>query len=423
MLNLDLGQRIGYNQQEISEKEKTFPLHVYSETDPLRTVALWGPPGPEVVLAQLLPPEENLFYSRFNVQGAREEYTRLLKFLREKGVNVVIVQDLLLSSDFTQLPDHEMIPSFLKELNADLKKRGMELYKRYGVGDLGILDLIPELVQEDVERLGEFPAIALNWLLSLRRLCPSGNIFYGRDQSNILGDKLVWSNMRWPIRKPEVGIYKMAFQSLIPENRHHRVRGRESYLEGGDGIMLDGNCYLGVGGRTTLAGAMEVYNGIKEDLSRKGKHMFLVVDEKAEHRAHHQQYPGEEQAAMHLDTFCMPLGDGTKVLCCAEVAKDRTVMFIRDDGGHIEVKPKGSFLDFLHKMGIDILDIPREEQLRYATNFLNLDEKTVVVPFSDNTTAIAHLEKENITTLPVEMTELGGGYGAIHCMTTALDRH
>jgi arginine deiminase len=86
------------------------------------------------------------------------------------------------------------------------------------------------------------------------------------------------------------------------------------------------------------------------------------------------------------------------------------------------VSEKGWFLDFMEKEGFTVFDIPKEEQLRYATNFLNLDPETVVVPFSDNRMTAAHFKEQEITVLPVEISELSGGYGAIHCMTSALRR-
>ena len=170
--------------------------HVYSETDTLRKLIMWGLPGPETALAQFLPLEESLFYDRFDVQESREEYARLLAVLKEKGVQVVLVQDVLARGlNEEDLQNNHMIPGSIDELVSALKHRGHVLHEKYkGLGELDLLDLIPELVREDVERLGERQAIVLNWLLSLRNYPPLGNIFYGRDQSNVLGDTLFISS-------------------------------------------------------------------------------------------------------------------------------------------------------------------------------------------------------------------------------------
>lgn len=414
------------------EKRKPCPirLHVENETDALKTVALWGSPGPEAVLAQFLSPQENLFFEQFDVIGARKEYAFLIQRLRDHDVKIVMVQDLMLKNiDPEKLDDKDEIPGSIKELVDALQKRGHDLYKKHhekhGVGNLDTLDLMPVLIEDDIERLGEEKAILLNWMLSLRHIQPSGNIFYGRDQSNVLGRKLVWSSMRWPIRRSEICYYEMGLKPVLPEKGHFRVKGRETFLEGGDGIMLGRDCYLGVGGRTTMAAAVQVYNELKSHLRDNDARMIVVVDAEAEHRAHIQKHPGEEMAAMHLDTFWMPFGSkGKKVLCCMEEVAKRQVYFLEEDEEHhIKYNSGGSFLDFMIRENFQICPIPRREQLRYATNFLNLDGDTAIVPFSDNNVAINHLHNNGIKTHPIEMTELGGGYGAIHCMTTALERY
>jgi len=127
---------------------------------------------------------------------------------------------------------------------------------------------------------------------------------------------------------------------------------------------------------------------------------------------------------MHLDTFWMPFGNGRKVLCCLDdVNRRKTYILQRNDPRKgITLIDRGRFSNFLEEEGFELFPIPKAEQLKYATNFLNIDEQTVIVPFSDNKVTMTHFQREGIRILPVEMPELGGGYGAIHCMTAALER-
>ncbi|MDP3982872.1 MAG: arginine deiminase family protein [bacterium] len=413
----------GASQAELELRQ--FGISVHNETDPLIQVAVWGPPGSEAALAQLLPADQNLFFSEFDVVAARTEYQRMLDFLGENGVDVVVVQDLLLQNGRkpSDLDNHH-IPQTKEQLLDDLFWKAVNLHEKYGIGNLkATTDILPELLVDDFERLGEQEAIYLNWMLSLRHNQPSGDIFYGRDQTNVLGDTMVYSSMRWPIRKPEVGMYKGAFDQVLNGQKTHRIRGDNAYLEGGDGIMVNGDIYMGVGGRTNLSGATYAFRGLEHQLTGD-KRMLLVVNEEEERLTRVQTKPGQEMGAMHLDTFWMPFGPDKDVLCCMEVAERRVVKEVvrGGDNNHITLVDRGDFPTFMSNEGFRVHDIPSDEQQRYATNFLSLGPDKAIVAFSDNTTAMSHLEGANITTLPVEMTALGGGYGAIHCMTSALKR-
>ena len=67
---------------------------------------------------------------------------------------------------------------------------------------------IKTILAQDIESFGEAGAIRLNQALSLDHELPLSNIFYGRDQSQVLTDKFILSSLKWNIRKPEVQIYK-----------------------------------------------------------------------------------------------------------------------------------------------------------------------------------------------------------------------
>src|SRR3989338_1655072 len=109
----------GASQAELELRQ--FDISVHHETDPLVQVAVWGPPGPEAALAQLLPADQNLFFSEFDVLAARTEYQEMLDFLGENGVDVVIVQDLLLKNGRMpkDLGNHQ-IPQTKEQLLDDL---------------------------------------------------------------------------------------------------------------------------------------------------------------------------------------------------------------------------------------------------------------------------------------------------------------
>jgi len=55
--------------------------------------------------------------------------------------------------------------------------------------------------------------LALGYVLAIEPEIPLANMFYARDQSNVLGETVIFGRMRWPIRRPEVPLYQRAYQN------------------------------------------------------------------------------------------------------------------------------------------------------------------------------------------------------------------
>ena len=77
---------------------------VFEETAPLKKVLMWGQPGPETVIAQILPEKISCFYEDFSVASAREEFCQAVQMIEEGGVEVIQVKDL-----FAQMVDAKKI--------------------------------------------------------------------------------------------------------------------------------------------------------------------------------------------------------------------------------------------------------------------------------------------------------------------------
>jgi arginine deiminase len=64
------------------------PVQVFNEIDPLKEVLVWGEPGPEALLAQLLPKSKSLFLTYYEVPEARAEFRRMQALIEAQGVQV-----------------------------------------------------------------------------------------------------------------------------------------------------------------------------------------------------------------------------------------------------------------------------------------------------------------------------------------------
>lgn len=398
---------------------------VFSEIAPLKKLVIWGKPGCETALGQLLPVKRSLFYESFDVMTGRSEYSRMSEMLTRRGVELIPIKDVFAET----LARNELsdgLPDSLGELTKIMLQRANELHSRFGVGDLAkVKNWIPTLLREDLDQYQDEPkVIRLNYLLSLspKDNIPMANLFYARDQSNVLGSKIVLSRMRYPIRRPEVDVYRMAYSHLGLGSL--LVDSPQGTIEGGDTMILGDTCYIGVAVRTSKDAVAGIYHAIKDELKSNGiKNIVIVInDQLVEENERLIDEPGDtDMNSMHLDTFWAPLSENL-VLACGDEVKDRRVELVTETDGKVDFKNLGSFASFMASKGIRVLDVTRQEQHDYATNLLHLGGKTLMVPLEKNTNVISLLRREGFEVLTPDIKELVGGFGAVHCMTASIKR-
>lgn len=391
-------------------------ISVFDETAPLNRVAVWGPPSIEAVLGQLLPPDKSLFHNNFDVFRGRQEFAQMVDQLQVAGVGVLEVR----KSVATRLPFISGMPTTLTALSKQLQAKAGELKAVYG-RSCRYTEQLDAILDSEVQMLGEEGAIKLNYLTALGKPSPMANLIYGRDQTNVMGTKLVFSRLRHGIRRPEVAFFRVMYKDMLGQDDIHTVRNG-GYFEGGDGIMFDRAAFVGVGIRSSMNGALGIFTSIEPVLKNRGFDFFAVVEENQERLSGSINGGGIEMDDMHLDTFWMPIGP-KKVMTCLESAERRVVRRVwRDGAGLLRVSRETKLIPLMAKRGIEIYDIPIEEQRNYATNYLLLGNNQALVPLSENYQARSVLEKAGLAIIPAEIKELVGGYGAVHCMTAALER-
>ncbi len=413
----------------------TSTVHVLNETDPLKVLMLWGEPGCEALLGQLLPKPKSLFLSYYEVPQARQEFRRMQALIESEGVQVVRAKDAFVESlGKHPIPD---LPANLGELEARLLQKADEYFETYHqakVGELmvdGAGTIVEEVyfevksdmrrvLQEDAERYGEAAAIKFNYLLCLAQALPVSNIFYSRDQSSALGERILLSSLRWSIRKPEVQMYRRALLELGYD--HALTDGHDGTIEGGDIILFGDTCYIGVGARTSLSAAKSVCRKLGPDLASRGIQLVAVVNERHERESVYLSAPTEEHMRiMHLDMFWIPLGPGLAMAYSPEV-DSRRALRLALNGEEVISEDLGGFRGFLAGKGIQLIEVTAREQGDYATNLLNLGNRRLIVSLSRNERITAELERRGYRVLQAELNKLVGGYGAIHCLSAPLYR-
>jgi arginine deiminase len=407
---------------------------IFDETYPLREVMLWGEPGCEALLAQLLPKSKSLFLSYYEVPEARVEFRRMQSLIEKENVKIIRVKDAYVQA--LEKIEIANLPRTVQELAARLMERAAQYYNEYkqdkatelknsdysqSVEEIyqQVRNDLQTVLKEDVTVYGESNAIKLNHQLSFSQSLPICNIFYGRDQSNTLGDRIVLSEMRWEIRKPETDIYKTALTEL--GYQHYMVEIEDGTIEGGDSIILGDTCYIGVGARTTLPAVKNIYKQIGPMLAENGIQVVAVINKKHEQEAASLSDPStEHMQAMHLDMFWIPLSNDLAL--AGHEIDNRNVIRLTGQDGDIVTEELGGFRDFLSGRKIELIEITPQEQRDYAVNLLNFGNKRLLVALSKNERVIRELESRGYTIIRADLNKLIGGYGAAHCLTAPIVR-
>lgn len=399
-------------------------LGVFEETAPLRKVVMWGQPGPEAVIAQILPKKISCFLENFSVIKARKEFEVARGMIENHGVEIIQVKDLLIRMIDKQnlRPEHT-----LEGLKDALVQKALTYSKKYPSGCTKEIEEIGGMVDEDVRKYeSEGAVIVMNEKLSLSPEFdfPLANVVYARDQSNVAGRAWIWSSMRHEIRQPEVALYQKVLEysdivNLSNFDKIVKVTG-DGRFEGGDGIVNGGVYYVGIGGRTNWEGVKQIAPAVLS----QGLRLVVFRDIKKAKGLEN------EMQVMHLDTMWMPSDINTIVACDLQM-KGRFAFEVFEEKGQLQVKGLGKMDEYMKQRGANIVSLSDKEQKAFAPNFLNLGNNTVILSLVEEEsvnkeageqTIEEKLKAEGKVVLNADLEAITKGYGGLHCMTAAIKR-
>jgi arginine deiminase len=420
-----------------------------AEWHPLRRVVV-RPPGVEAYFG-LLEPYASLYERVFSLSRARREHEELVETLRSGfGVQVQILDQLLLQAAGRN-------PKVAQELHQRVERSvgfrgpGAARARREFRESLSILDgdlLIETLVVNPefafVRRRG---ARSVSSFTTLRE--PLTNLFFLRDQQAVTDRGIVVGRLAKPQRRRETEITSFVWRASGEKPVAQIVRGT---FEGGDYLPAGEFALLGTGDRTSATGVQEfLRSGI-------GVPEIGVV-----HQPHHPLLDRPDRMVnMHLDTYLNFPGDGIAVGHREMLEAARVEVYLRDRGSYHKSHETRllPYLETAHEFRV--LDISTLEQLCYATNFLTVRDKTIVVPdvARNAERVLANLQRMaerlprrygrlylraakefgelrsdgrffpntpearalGLSSVRVPLENLTGAYGGAHCLTAALER-
>jgi len=384
-------------------------------------VAILHRPGAEL---QRLNPRNNdqlLFDGLPWVSRAQEEHDQFAELLRARGVEVLLLSDLL-----TEALQHSGAARMHGVAAAvDARRLGLPLAQELSAYLRGLDPATLAHVLIAGMTFDELPPETRTDISLVLRMHhgtdfviePLPNLVFTRDSSIWIGPRFVIPSLALRARVREASLTDLIYA------HHPRFTGvRRAYesrtapVEGGDVLLLaPGVVAVGVGERTTPSGAEALARSLfDDDLA----HAVLAVP------------IAQQRAQMHLDTV-FTMVDTDTVVMYANIVDTLSAFTIQRTPDGVSISDEAPFVDAAAQaMGIDKLRVihtgldplvAEREQWDDGNNTLAL-APGVVIAYERNVETNARLQEAGIEVLTIAGSELGTGRGGPRCMSCPVAR-
>ena len=393
------------------------PICVQSEVGRLKTVMLHRP-GTE--LENLMPDylARQLFDDIPYLVHAREEHDQFAKTLRDCGVEVLYLEDLLREAVESANARDELIWEYIREANIAAEGAEQAVSEYLSAQPAGkLFDVLAGGV-----RKSDLKAVEKRHLVDFTDdrypfyVDPMPNLYFTRDPFMNVGDGVLISRMANEVRRRETLFAKYIFKyhpvyKWVPK---YHDRTDVHSLEGGDCLVLSPEVVaFGMSQRTSAQAVELAANRLIGE--RTGIRTVLAVN-----------IP-KVRAFMHLDTVMTMVDVDTFVVHQNILHTMRAYRLTKPDGTHIAIEedPRplvdvfsdtlGRKIRFIECGGASEIDAARE-QWNDGANTLCVAPGEVVT-YSRNYVTNRILRENGITVHEIPSAELSRGRGGPRCMS------
>jgi len=392
------------------------PIQVFSEIGRLKKVLV---KRPGIELSHITPTNMNslLFSAILNWKKAGEEHDEFCKILRENGVEVIYLEDLLVET--WNAVDHDAHRAFIQQF---IDESGVKdpLVKMKMLNYLNKRSVRGKF-QSMISGITTFD-LGINLLKDVLVTQPMPNLYFTRDNFSSVGDGVILSRMKYNTRQRETLFSRFIFKyhpiyKYTPIYFHGGKT--KTTIEGGDIFIYNNKTLVvGVSERTEKKSILEVAKKLKKSKLTFEQIICINVPKKWN--------------LMHLDTW-LTMVDHNKFLYSPNIASALKFWRIDLAAKQLRVAEHDTTLEDLIESIIDVrptmipvADAYSQEQIDIethfdATNFLVI-RPGLVIGYDRNYRTIQALRNAGVEVLTFSGNQLSLGMGSSRCMSMPLWR-
>ncbi|MBB5254733.1 arginine deiminase family protein [Sulfurisphaera ohwakuensis] len=279
------------------------------------------------------------------------------------------------------------------KLRKTLEKEGVRVHRLKGViitkmrNNYSFLEKVKGLVGVDTDDPNYLiELLILNPVIKNENVIiadPLPNLYFMRDQQITTIDGVIIGKMATKQRERETEVTKLFWEALGIKYKEIK-KGK---LEGGDYFPMKDFHIIGIGNRTDFTGATNLFN--------LGE-VAVVYETRKEF--------------FHLDMFFNVPSSNTVVGVKKLMEESRTEVY--NHGKLVEVT---NLYEYIKKKGFNIIEIDENEAKIQLGNFLTIDDGKIISPRYSR-------KFRELDVIEVNVENLTGGNGGIHCMTGVVRR-